>query len=333
MSRHSVRNTRRSYASALRYWRAWHRLRYARPLRLPVPSKTILSFLADHTAYEVTGKGCTSGSYGLPLHVETGLLNAKVKKNPGAISFATVLHRMSVLSSAHVRIGLPSVMDRPVIKRQLRRLRRIDLLRRVLPGRKRAVTFDVLNCMLATCKTDLRGIRDRAILLLTVGALGLRRAELVRLQFKDFTPLENGGYLLRIARPSENTFNVTTRAVLIDGPVGEALRVWFDATGKTTGPVFCRVVRGTTTEALSAQAIYRMVKQRAARAGLPASEFSATSLRAGFMAESARHGVPITHVMHVAGLRSVSVALQSYYRGGQVSDIQISNTVLKGTAR
>lgn len=329
MSRHSVRNTRRSYASALRYWRAWHQLRYAKPLRLPVPNKAILRFIADHTASDVPRKASTSPSYGLPQHIEAQLLNAKVKKNGGPISFTTVLHRMSVLSSAHVRIGLPSVMERPAIKKELLRLRRSDSLRTVLPSRKRPVTFDVLKRILATCEADVRGIRDRAILLLTVGAVGLRRAELVRLQMEDFTPLEDGSYLLRIARSSAYTFNATARAALIDGPVAEALRAWFGASGETSGPLFRRVVRGTATERLSAQAIYRMVKQRAARAGLPASEFSANSLRVGFMVESARQGVPLTQVMHIAGLRSVSVALQACYRGGQLGEIQISKTVLK----
>src|SRR5580692_11465371 len=41
-------NTVRSYASALRYWAAWFRLRYRQPLTLPVPVPAVLQFLVDH---------------------------------------------------------------------------------------------------------------------------------------------------------------------------------------------------------------------------------------------------------------------------------------------
>jgi hypothetical protein len=41
-------NTRRSYATALRYWAAWYRLRYGAPLALPVSVPVVLQFLADH---------------------------------------------------------------------------------------------------------------------------------------------------------------------------------------------------------------------------------------------------------------------------------------------
>jgi hypothetical protein len=41
-------NTVRSYASALRYWSAWFRLRYRTALALPLPVPVVLQFLVDH---------------------------------------------------------------------------------------------------------------------------------------------------------------------------------------------------------------------------------------------------------------------------------------------
>jgi hypothetical protein len=41
-------NTVRSYASALRYWSAWFRLRYRSALALPLPVPVVLQFLVDH---------------------------------------------------------------------------------------------------------------------------------------------------------------------------------------------------------------------------------------------------------------------------------------------
>lgn len=41
-------NTVRSYASALRYWAAWFRLRYRNTLALPVPTPAVLQFLVSY---------------------------------------------------------------------------------------------------------------------------------------------------------------------------------------------------------------------------------------------------------------------------------------------
>jgi hypothetical protein len=44
-------NTVRSYASALRYWAAWFRLRYRQPLSLPIAVPVVLQFLVDHVQH------------------------------------------------------------------------------------------------------------------------------------------------------------------------------------------------------------------------------------------------------------------------------------------
>lgn len=50
-----------------------------------------------------------------------------------------------------------------------------------LQQRMAAITRAVLEAMLATCEEDLRGIRDRAVLLVGFAAGGRRRDELVSL--------------------------------------------------------------------------------------------------------------------------------------------------------
>ena len=41
-------NTRASYQSALRYWQAWHRLRYGEEMAWPTDVVHVLQFIVDH---------------------------------------------------------------------------------------------------------------------------------------------------------------------------------------------------------------------------------------------------------------------------------------------
>src|SRR3569833_1543946 len=91
-------NTVRSYASALRYWAAWFRLRYRAALALPVPVPAVLQFLVDHV--ERTAEDGTL-IHDLPLTIDHTLVENGFKGELGAPALNTVLHRLSVLSKAH----------------------------------------------------------------------------------------------------------------------------------------------------------------------------------------------------------------------------------------
>ncbi|MEF9944289.1 MAG: integrase, partial [Burkholderiaceae bacterium] len=60
-------NTRRSYATALRYWECWFGLRYGRPLDLPVAPAVVVQFVVDHAA-RATSEGLMTE---MPASVET----------------------------------------------------------------------------------------------------------------------------------------------------------------------------------------------------------------------------------------------------------------------
>ena len=107
------------------------------------------------------------------------------------------------------------------------------------------------------------------------------------------------------------------------GIAAEALTAWLEASSVREGAIFRQVVRGKATEALSAEAIYRMVKQRAKMAGLE-GEFGAHSLRSGFVTEAGNQLVPLSEVMQLTGYKNVATALR-YYQTGAAGQSKAAN--------
>jgi predicted RNA polymerase sigma factor len=79
------------------------------------------------------------------------------------------------------------------------------------------------------------------------------------------------------------------------GVAASALTVWLQAARITSGPIFRRVRGSVVAEALEPQAVRAIVKRRAALARLKGN-YSAHSLRSGFMTEAGRQNVPLTAV-------------------------------------
>lgn len=153
--------------------------------------------------------------------------------------------------------------------------------------------------MVATLPFDLRGLRDRAILLLGYAG-GLRRSEIVGLDHsKDDTP-DSRGWIDILKEGAVLTLNAKTgwREVEIGRgsskqtcPV-QALEEWLHFAKIDFGPLFVRVSRDGKTALparLSDRHVARLIKQTALAAGLrpdlPDAErralFSGHSLRAG----------------------------------------------------
>ncbi|RWM24656.1 MAG: hypothetical protein E5Y01_04040 [Mesorhizobium sp.] len=64
--------------------------------------------------------------------------------------------------------------------------------------------------------------------------------------------------------------------------------------------------------ALTPQAVNLILKRRAAAAGLDAQLFSAHGLRAGYLTETARRGIPLVEAMQQSQHRSISQASRYY---------------------
>lgn len=304
-------NTRASYQSALRYWQAWHRLRYGEELQLPTDAAHVLQFIVDH-AERHTASGLR---WELPESVDRALVQAGHKGRMGALSHNTLVHRISVLSKYHQTQGWPNPCQDPHVRELLARTRKAYAKRGAMPQKKAALTKDLLSSLLETCDDSLRGKRDRALLLFAWASGGRRRSEVALADMRYLRRVAPQEFLYTLAHSKTNQTGMDApdnhKPVL--GAAGAALQDWLTASGIAEGAIFRRIRKGGhVAEPLSPAAVRTIVKERCAQAGIE-GDFSAHSLRSGFVTEAGRRNVPLPETMALTGHHSVATVL-GYFR-------------------
>ncbi len=310
----SADNTVAAYTGAMRYWSAWHDLRYGTALTWPVPVAAVLQFVADHIEH-VGPQGLTSD---LPPAVDAALVESGVKRSLGPFKLSTVMHRVAVLSEAHESQRLTNPCRSRSVRMVLSRARSAYARRGERPARKDALTREPLEALLATCDDSLIGLRDRALLLFAWASGGRRRSEVVRATCENTRAVPEG-YLFTLTH-GKNNQEGRDRADMfkpIVGRAADALRAWLQAAQIREGALFRRVRRGgIVSDPLGAEAVRRIVQARVLQAGL-SGDYAAHSLRSGFVTEAGRQGVPLAEVMAMTGHASVATVMQ-YHRAGAV---------------
>lgn len=168
------------------------------------------------------------------------------------------------------------------------------------PVQKEAIGPDDILAMISTLPYDLRGLRDRAILLIGYAG-GLRRSEIVSLDVgKDDTP-DSGGWIEILDGGVLLTLNAKTgwREVEIGRgssaqtcPV-HALEQWLHFAKINFGPVFVRTSRNgkrASEHRLNDKHVARLIKQTVFRSGIR-SELSEKDRLALFSGHSLRAGL------------------------------------------
>jgi integrase len=205
------------------------------------------------------------------------------------------------------------------VRELLVKTRRAYARRGAAPAKKVALTREPLQALLATCDDSLRGVRDRALLLFAWASGGRRRSEVVRATVEN-TARTADGFLYSLAHSKTNQAgaNRANDQKPIVGMAAQALDAWLRASGITQGPLFRRVRRGDVVgEPLAAAALRDIVQERCRLAGLE-GDFSAHSLRSGFVTEAGRQNVPLGDTMALTGHASVATVM-GYFRAGSAA--------------
>lgn len=306
-------NTLASYRSALRYWAAWFGLRYGQQIALPVPAPAVLQFIVDH-AQRTSEKGLVSE---LPVAIEQALVAGRFKAKSGPMALNTLTHRIAVLSKAHQLREAKNPCEDPKVRQLLAMTRRAYAKRGARPKKKLAMTRDPLQAVLATCDESLRGLRDRALLMFAWSTGGRRRSEVAAADLALLQRTGSGEYSFCLTHSKTNQAgaDLPENHKPVVGPAAEALREWLTAAGIVEGRIFRQVRKGGHLGApLSPAAVRDIVRSRCLLAGIT-GDFSAHSLRSGFVTEAGRQGMPVADTMAMTGHRSLKSVL-GYTRVG-----------------
>jgi integrase len=187
----------------------------------------------------------------------------------------------------------------------------------VAQQQKTALEVDSLREVLARILGDVRGLRDRALLLIGLAA-ALRRSELAALVTTDLR-FEPDGVIIALRRSKTDQEAAGEVGAVPFGAQAEtcpvrAVRAWLAVTGDD-GAVFRRIDRhGNIGSNLTATAIASIIRARTAAAGIP-GDCAGHSLRAGFATTAAQAGRSEASIMQHGRWKSVQIA-RRYIRAG-----------------
>lgn len=273
-------NTNKAYAADWKHFTRWCRLRGVEPL--PPSAEMIGLYLAD----------LASGSGPSPSQSTFGPQSAS-----RPLSVSTIERRLSGLAWNYAQRGFTFERRNRHIATVLAGIKRKHARP---PVQKEAILAEDILAMVATLPYDLRGLRDRAILL-NGYAGGMRRSEIVSLDVhKDDTP-DSGGWIEIFDKGALLTLNAKTgwREVEIGRgssnqtcPV-QALEQWLHFAKIDFGPVFVGTSRDgkrASETRLNDKHVARLIKRTVLDAGIR-SELSEKERLALFSGHSLRAGL------------------------------------------
>jgi site-specific recombinase XerD len=177
--------------------------------------------------------------------------------------------------------------------------------------RGRELSYGEIAVLMGSCEDDSTpaGIRDAALIAVLYGA-GLRRAEVVALNYEDYDT-ETGRLIVRGKRNKERT-------AYLDNGAFDAVNDWILYRGNDTGPLFYPINKGRrlVRRRMTDQAVYAILQVRALKAGVKL--FSPHDLRRTFVSDLLDAGADIVTVAKMAGHDQVQTTARYDRRGEEV---------------
>ena len=248
-------------------------------------------------------------------------------------AMSTIRLYLVAVGQAHKSQGHDSPVDDPRVRQLLQgvpRVRQADG-QPTAPKQARALTVPELRAMCEALPADVRGLRDRAMLLVAFAA-ALRRSEVVALRWR-FLEDTDDGVILTIPWSKVDAEGEGARVGIPFGsapatcPV-RALRAWRERLftewppsfeGELGGPVFPTIWPGGRVAVLatSPRAVERALERAADWGQVPTAGLSAHSLRAGLATAAARAGKDAWAIMR-QGRWSSRTTVDRYVREAEV---------------
>ena len=174
--------------------------------------------------------------------------------------------------------------------------------------RGRALSQDEIDSLMTVCFSDRTpaGFRDAALIAILRGA-GLRRAEVVKLDLKDFK--DDGEIKIRSGKGRVD------RTVYLSPGAIALVNDWLEIRTKTPGALLCQVNKSgrVVQQRLTPQAVLFILQKRGLEAEI--EHFSPHDMRRTFVSDLLNVGVDIATVQSLAGHSSTSITARYDRRG------------------
>ena len=233
----------------------------------------------------------------LESEAEKDLRCATLRRKVASIS---AVHRLSDLAdptkSSHVRISL----------------RKIYRAKGVPSGQAFPITKPLLDRLLAVCSRDLRGLRDRALLLLAYDSLR-RRTELVSLRVNDMEWQSDSGVSILLRRSKTDQYG-SGKWIHLNSETTSALHDWLEASGLKDGFLLRGIdAKNRLTVSLSVERVSKIFKALAERANLGelvVQGISGHSMRVGGAQDLLMQGASLPQIMVKGGWAKTDTAMR-----------------------
>lgn len=228
---------------------------------------------------------------------------------------STIDRALAAISETHRLAGLPSPRSDHVVRDVMKGIRRTLS---VAQNRKAPVMLHDLKRMVTGLPEGLKGIRDRALLVLGFAG-AFRRSELVALDVGDLSFTTDGLEVrLRGSKTDQERAGVTIGVPYGGHPKScpvRAVQAWLGAAAIVDGPVFRRVDRHgrISPSRLGSKAVAGVVKACAELTGLDPGIYGGHSLRSGLITTAIKVGKSEHLVMRQSRHKSIAV-FRTYVR-------------------
>jgi len=247
-----------------------------------------------------------------PFVVSEFLLDSADAENNRA---STIRRKCASISAIHRYGYFEDPTKHPEVKIAIRKINR-KLGTRFKQARP--INRHLLDRMLHVCGDDLRGIRNRMILLFAYTTLR-RRSELTSLRVEDLTQCDDGQSLI-LLRQSKTDQTPEGVLLALDIAVTYAVKHWIELAGISDG-FLLRGVRGNRLNpAMDPGQISRVFKLLALKAKLDPKQISGHSTRIGAAQDLLDGGASIGQIMAKVGWSKVDTVMR-YVGVGDLSAI------------
>ena len=288
-------------------------------IRSAKAENTIRAYRSDWTGFAAFCRGREVSS--LPAAPAT--VAAYAAETARRLKANTIERHLTAISQAHQLAGLANPAADKLVRTVMAGIRRV---KGTAQRGKEPLSPELLRQMFANAPEDLRGLRDRALLL--AGFAGaFRRSELVQLRYEDVRFTDEG---LVVTIPKSKT-DQEGAGQTIGIPFGchpescpvRALRAWLERSNITCGYLFTAIGRWggeVTAKPICDHQLAKIIKRLAVRAGLDPAAFSGHSLRSGLATSAAEGGATERAIMEQTRHRSLKQVRKYIRRGSLFKD-------------